>query len=231
MPFLSPNSKIRIQKYLGLPKSLYLNFKYFGFWKGLKLPILLTHKVVLRNCGGTVKINAPLKRGMISIGFTATPLSTLKEYSLWNVKGDIIFAGNATLGMGTKISVGSKGKLYIGNQFEITANSSISCQNTIEIGDGCLFSWDILLMDSDGHSVYDTDRQLLNPDSEIVIEDDVWVGCRCLLLKNSSIARGSIIASGSLVNKKFNKPNSLIAGVPAQLKMENIEWKNGSNLN
>lgn len=140
MPLLSKNTKVRIQKYLGLPKTLYLNFKYFGFRNGLKLPILLTHKVVLKNCGGTVKINAPLKRGMIIIGFTATPLSTLKENSLWNDKGDVIFAGTATLGAGTKIAVGSKGKLYIGNQFEITVNSSIAFHNIIKIGDGCLFS-------------------------------------------------------------------------------------------
>lgn len=80
-------------------------------------------------------------------------------------------------------------------------------------------------MDSDGHLVYDANKHLLNPDGEIVIENDVWVGCRCLLLKNVYIARGSILASGSLLNKKIEKPNSLIAGVPALIKKNSIFWK------
>ncbi|MCJ7483447.1 MAG: acyltransferase [Thermodesulfovibrionales bacterium] len=220
MPLLSQNTKIRIQKYSGLPKSLFLNFKYFGLKNELKLPILLTNKVVLRNCKGTVKINAPLRRGMIIIGFTAMPLSTNKEYSLWNVEGEVIFNGTATLGAGTKINVGMKGELIIGDKFEITANSSISCHNSIKIGTGCLLSWDILLMDTDGHPVYNKDGHLLNPNGEIVIDDDVWVGYRCLILKNAHVAHGSIIASGSVLNKRIETPNSLIAGVPAVLKKE-----------
>jgi acetyltransferase-like isoleucine patch superfamily enzyme len=215
----------RIQKYLGLPKSLYFNVKYFGLLNGLKLPILLTYKVVLRNCRGSIKILSPLKRGMILFGFTSTPITTLKEYSLWNVEGEVIFKGNSTLGVGTKISVGPKGKLFLGDKFEITANSTISCHNSVRIGNGCLFSWDILLIDTDGHPVYDSKKKLLNPDGKIEILDNVWVGCRCLILKNTFIAKGSILAAGSLLNNKFDIPDSLIAGVPAIMKKSYITWE------
>lgn len=214
--------KIRIWKYWGLPKSLYLNIKYFGLKDGLKLPILLSGKVVLKNCKGTCKINSPLKRGMIIIGFTSTPLSTLKEHSVWNVEGELEFKGNATLGRGTKIAVGKNAKLTIGNQFEITANSSISCHNEIVIGENCLFSWDILLLDTDGHPIFSQENELMNPNGKIVIGDNCWLGCRCLILKNSHIPRDSIVAAGSLVNKRFLQANSLIAGVPATLKQKNL---------
>lgn len=222
--FLSRNN-IRAQKYLGLFKSLYFNIKYFGIKQGLKLPVLLTNSVILRCCKGSVKINSPLKRGMIMMGFNSTPLSTLKEHSVWNVEGEVIFERVANLGLGTKINVGLKGKLLMGNNFEITANSSISCHNIIEIGKECLFSWDVQLMDTDGHPIFDADDDLLNLDGEIILEDNIWVGCRCLILKNTFIAKGSVIAACSMLNKKYDIPNSLIAGVPATIKKSNITWR------
>ncbi|WP_160166937.1 acyltransferase [Desulfotignum phosphitoxidans] len=209
-------------KYLGLPKSLYLNIKYFGIKDGLKLPIMLAGKVVLKNCKGTVKIGSPLKRGMILIGFTSTPLSTLKEHSVWNIEGELEFKGNATLGRGTKIAVGKNAKLTIGKHFEITANSSISCHNEIVIGEKCLFSWDILLLDTDGHPYFSQQNELMNPNGKIIVGDNCWLGCRCLVLKNTQIGSGSIVASGSLLNKKFEKTDCLIAGAPAKIKKENI---------
>jgi acetyltransferase-like isoleucine patch superfamily enzyme len=225
MPISFSITRYRIQKFLGLPKSLFLNFRYFGFLKGLKLPILLTHKVILKNCKGSVKILSPLQRGMITFGFESTPVTTNKEYTCWNVEGEIVFKGNSDLGVGTKIAVGPKGRLFVGNGFRITANSSISCRNFIKIGDDCLFSWEILLMDTDGHFIYDEKHNLKNQDGNIEIQDNVWLGCRCLVLKNSYIAQGSIVAAGSLLNSKFDVPNSLIAGVPATLKKKNLFWK------
>ena len=185
----------------------------------------MTRDVVLKKCNGKIAIDPPLRRGMILIGFTSTPLSTGHETSLWNVEGTVHFHGPATLGNGSKIAVGKKGVLHLGDRFEITANSAISCFNEIKIGNHCLFSWDILLMDTDGHPLYDDDQKIINPDGNIIVGDKVWIGCRCVLLKNTQIADGCIIGAASLLNKPFTAPNSLIAGIPAKILKKRIRWQ------
>lgn len=50
----------------------------------------------------------------------------------------------------------------------------------------------------------------------IVIEDDVWIGARVIILQGVTIGRGSIIAAGSVVTKDV-EPYSIVGGNPAKL--------------
>ena len=49
-----------------------------------------------------------------------------------------------------------------------------------------------------------------------VIEDDVWIGSRVIIMTGVIIGRGSIIGAGSVVTKNI-EPYSVVAGVPARL--------------
>ena len=50
----------------------------------------------------------------------------------------------------------------------------------------------------------------------IVIEDDVWIGARVIILKGVTIGKGSIIGAGSVVTKDV-EPYSIVGGNPAKL--------------
>lgn len=50
----------------------------------------------------------------------------------------------------------------------------------------------------------------------IIIENDVWIACNCVILSNVTIGTRSVIAAGSIVNKSIAN-NSLVAGNPARL--------------
>jgi len=66
-----------------------------------------------------------------------------------------------------------------------------------------------------------TERELaeLNPSAPIIIEDDVWIGARCQVLKGVTIGARSIIAAGSVVTKDI--PCDVIAGgVPCKVIRE-----------
>jgi len=52
--------------------------------------------------------------------------------------------------------------------------------------------------------------------TEIVIEDDVWIGANATILNGVTIAMESIIAAGAVVNKDV-EPFSIVGGVPANL--------------
>ena len=49
-----------------------------------------------------------------------------------------------------------------------------------------------------------------------IIEDDVWIGARVLILPGRRIGKGSIIAAGSVITKDV-APYSIVGGNPAHL--------------
>lgn len=65
--------------------------------------------------------------------------------------------------------------------------------------------------------IWQTDANLmeeLNKETDIEIENDVWIGTNVTLLPGAYLSRGCIIAAGSVVNKK-TLPYSIYGGVPA----------------
>ena len=120
-------------------------------------------------------------------------------------------------------------KISFGKNTAINGGSLISVANTIIIGSNVLISYDCVLSDHDGHSLNPFIREndlpiLLNGNSKswenvnispIIIEDNVWIGARSIILKGVTIGRNSIIAAGSVVTKSV-LPNTLVGGNPAK---------------
>ena len=53
-------------------------------------------------------------------------------------------------------------------------------------------------------------------DQDVVIEEDVWMGCNVTILKGVHIGRGAIVAAGSVVTRSL-PAYSICAGVPAKV--------------
>ena len=51
---------------------------------------------------------------------------------------------------------------------------------------------------------------------EVVIEDDVWLGRRAIIMPGVRIGKGSIIGAGAVVTKDV-PPYSVVGGVPARV--------------
>lgn len=210
---------------LSIFRTFYINFKYFPVNIAILFPIWVTHSVRLKKARGIVELKGKIKPGMIQIGFVDVSISTKRERSLWNVSGKIIFEGAAIFGAGSKIAVGDNAVLSFGKNFRITAKSEIACFKQISFGDGCLLSWDILVMDTDAHSIYDLKTGTkINSDQAIVIGKHVWIGCRTLILKGSKIPDNSVVGANSLVCKEFYEPNVIIAGIPSKVIKKSVKW-------
>lgn len=71
-----------------------------------------------------------------------------------------------------------------------------------------------------GHSFTDTSRPMIeqgyNEPREVVIEEDVWIGARAIILPGVRIGRGSVIGAGSVVTKDI-PARSVVGGNPARV--------------
>ena len=50
----------------------------------------------------------------------------------------------------------------------------------------------------------------------VVIEDDVWIACRAIILKGVRIGKGAIVAAGAVVTKDV-PPYTMVGGNPARV--------------
>jgi len=191
----------------------------------LKFPIIVSHKVSLKKLSGVIEIKGKIKTGMVRIGFNEVGIFDRKyERTIWKTECKIIFNGDCSIGHGCRLSVGKDGVLSFGKRFQMTANSSIVCEKEISFGNDCLVSWECLFIDNDYHSLYDETGKITNEAAPIIIGDHVWFGCRCTVLKRVVIQNNSVVAAGSIVNRRFSEAGVLIAGHPATIVKRNINW-------
>ena len=60
-----------------------------------------------------------------------------------------------------------------------------------------------------------------NEDLGVVIDDDVWIGARAVILRGVHIGRGAIIGAGAVVTKSV-PPYAIAVGNPA--KVSGFRW-------
>ena len=51
----------------------------------------------------------------------------------------------------------------------------------------------------------------------IVIEKNVWIGARAIILSGAHIGEGSVIGAGTIVSNKIIPPFSIVVGNPARI--------------
>ncbi len=113
----------------------------------------------------------------------------------------------------THISVGKTGALNVGSGTFINCGTVISVRYGVIIGSNCQIATHVVIMDSDFHGV--ADRETIEQPSPIIIEDDVWLATRAIVLKGVRIGKGAVVAAGSVVTKDV-PPYTLVGGVPAK---------------
>jgi carbonic anhydrase/acetyltransferase-like protein (isoleucine patch superfamily) len=109
------------------------------------------------------------------------------------------------------IHVGRGASLQIGNDVGVS-NSVIVCMNSIVIGDGCLIGGGCLILDSDLHELpLGSGLPRTRPTN---LGDRVFVGAHSLVLKGSSLGRGSVIGAGAVVRGAVDPGSWVIQGHP-----------------
>jgi acetyltransferase-like isoleucine patch superfamily enzyme len=133
--------------------------------------------------------------------------------------GDHVHVGNRqTWVVGLKVY--NDARLSIGDYTTINYQTLISVAKEVRIGRYCALAGEIKIFDNNSHSLDWVARRAHLPITEadvapVVIEDDVWIGNNCIILKGVHVGRGAVIAAGSVVTHDVPE-FTLVAGVPAR---------------
>jgi acetyltransferase-like isoleucine patch superfamily enzyme len=139
--------------------------------------------------------------------------------------GDIVIGDGVIISNRNTWVVGLKvypdAKLEIGNRVTLGYMNLISVAKSVRIGNDCLFAGEVKILDNNSHSLDYVQRRAnapLEPEdvAPVVIEDDVWIGTNCMVLKGVTIGRGAVIAAGAVVTKDV-PPFTVAAGNPARV--------------
>ncbi len=106
--------------------------------------------------------------------------------------------------------------IQIGDRVFIGKNTEFNICHGITIADDCLIASGCTFVDSD-HGM-EPDRPMnVQPlkGATIVLEENVWLGAQCVVLRGVRLGRGAVVGAGSVVTKSI-PPGQVWAGVPAR---------------
>jgi acetyltransferase-like isoleucine patch superfamily enzyme len=118
--------------------------------------------------------------------------------------------------------------LIIGDNTGIGHACSFTIGKKISIGRHCRIGGNVWIFDSPGHPADPVARMAGSPvaDDEVkpvMIEDNVWIGQKAIIMPGVTIGQGSIVAAGAVVMVNV-PPNTMVAGNPArQLRKLTVE--------
>lgn len=195
--FISPNT-LRIKYYRWFNR-LYFRFKKIRFGKNM----LVYNKVYVTG-----------RRGKITIGddFTFTSGDGINPIAR-NIRGCI-----HTNHIHSEITIGN----HVG-----ISSSCIRIKERLTIGNHVNIGANCIIMDTDVHQLDYLVRRGEKPldasdvrttiqSAPVTIEDDVWIGANCIILKGVTIGARSIIGAGSVVTKSI-PADSIAAGNPCKV--------------
>ena len=107
--------------------------------------------------------------------------------------------------------------------FEIGHHSFIGCNAIMGAGGGVRIGNNVLIgqgvhIHAENHNFTDATRRINEQGvtyQEVVIEDDVWIGSRAMILAGVTIGRGAVIGGGAVVTSSV-PPYAIAVGVPAR---------------
>jgi maltose O-acetyltransferase len=111
------------------------------------------------------------------------------------------------------------GLLEIGERSLVNFGGSIVASELVRIGPRCLIGPYVMMLDNDFHRI-EPERRLERPPSKpIVVEENVWIGARVIVMAGVTVGRDSCIGAGSVVTSDV-PPRTFVAGVPARVIRE-----------
>lgn len=155
----------------------------------------------------------PLILYMFNVGFTRIPFAIIR---LFFTQMYVTLGKHSNVLPNVRILSSSldRGQISIGDNCIINPDcildgrvGKIRINNNVDIGRG---TW-IFTLEHDPHSDYHVTKS-----GDVIIEENVWIASRVIILPGVTIGHGCVIACGAVVTKDV-PPMSIAGGVPAKV--------------
>lgn len=84
--------------------------------------------------------------------------------------------------------------------FSMNSNSTLIAAKRISLGNDVMIARNVVIYDSDFHSILDKEGNTINFSRPVMIGDHVWIGTNVVVTKGSVIGNDSIIAAGTMIH-------------------------------
>ncbi|MBE6337299.1 MAG: acyltransferase [Lentimicrobiaceae bacterium] len=182
---------------------------FYQLISGIKLNTSnrLVGRIIIIKKNLLIRLLTRSKNGELIIGNNFKSNNKIKSNSIGLIQPCIfnIYAPNSKIIIGDNVGISGS---------TICATTSVTIGNNVLIGSGCLIS------DTDSHPIdwedrlYDRNEKTRK--APIVIEDNVFIGARSIILKGVTVGEGAVIGAGSVVSKDV-PPYSIVCGNPARV--------------
>lgn len=160
----------------------------------------------------------------------------------WFIRTTLYFLPNLTIIMRFRGFLYSLMMKKCGKNFQVASNVYINNLSNLEIGDNVYLAPNIVIIAkylyvgsnvligpntviSGGNHIFSNESFRFAPSkqSNVIIEEGSWVGANCSIIAGSLLPKKSVLAAGSVLNKKFHESYSIFGGVPAKFIKKHIE--------
>ena len=117
--------------------------------------------------------------------------------------------GHVALYPGVQLHCCGSGHIAIGDGSFLNRCARVFAGRQVVLHRNCMVSWQTIITDFVGFDAGE-------PFAPVILEDDVWVGSRALILGGTRLGRGCVVAAGSVVQGEF-PAGAVIAGKPAEV--------------
>ena len=107
--------------------------------------------------------------------------------------------GGCKLSYGTTLEL-LPNALLDSRYFTMNSNSVMIAAKRITLGNDVMMARNVVVYDSDFHSILGVAGEIKNPPAPVVLGDHVWLGANVTVLKGSRIGSGSVVGADALVS-------------------------------
>ncbi len=144
-----------------------------------------------------------------------------------SITGDnnvLVIDDTARLLGGATMHLDGNATIHIGKNAGVRKVDFLARDAKIEVGELCMFSYNIIVRTHDSHKVIDRESgTVVNTPKDVNLGRHVWIGQNATILKGVNIGDDSVIALGSIVTKSCPS-NCIMAGTPAKIVKTGVTW-------
>lgn len=164
-----------------------------------------------------------LYNSSLEIGVSKLSKSRAETYLRMRSNSKWIVKDFCAVSYGSTIEILPNG-LFETNYFTMNINSTIIVKKHIKIGNNVMIGRNVTIYDSDFHDIYDNRSNIINNDGAVIIDNDVWIGSNCLILKNTFINSNAIIGANTTISGYVKGDSITINRVEKNVVKEKIKW-------